>query len=169
MYLYEVGLGATVAVTLYLALTAFLLLVHSLSPGFVAQARDRFKRSPVTSVLLGIPIAVALLLATILSLKAPAAPIRMLGFVCTGLSIGLAFAGATGFIATVAESLGLGRDGRRAWPAFLRASLVVLLSAMVPFLGWFVVFPVLVLGGLGTAARVLLSPSEKTALALGRS
>lgn len=145
MYLFEVGLAVAAVVGLVCSLVALMLLSLALWPRLVEAAEARFTAAPLVSILVGLPLA---LLAFVVSTK-----LHALGLLTGALAIGAAVAGAAGVAARVGRALG--HEG----PAgVLRGGLVLLFASIVPLVGWFLVLPALLAGGLGALVLARLRP-----------
>jgi len=147
----------TLGVALTLALTAWWMLTRALAPGFVSRAKDGWRERPVRTVLLGAVVGGFGTLMTILllSLGHPAA-----SFVATVLLVGqlaFALAGTAGLAERIGEGLASPSDAGREWIRCLKGGVVLELCFLLPLLGWFVVLPVAVYGGMGAALSALAS------------
>jgi len=165
MYLFEVGLGVAVAVGLFLAIGSYWLLARSLWPGLAHEAELRFSATPLTSVLTGFPVGIVVLIVNGALLAAPLQPVKAVGFVTTGLGLGFALAGATGMVGRIGRGLASPTDAGREWIRTLKAGAVLLLSCLLPVLGWFVILPIMLVGGLGTATLAIVRPLSRAAKA----
>ncbi len=165
-YLSSTIFVASLLVAVLLSLTGYWLLARALYPAFVERAEHAWTRRPILTVLLGVPVAGALVLLSIGLLNAPNGALRVLGFVVAGLSLGFTFAGTAGLAARVGRGLASPSDEGREWSRLLRAGIVLELSMLFPILGWFVVAPIAVVGGAGAAAQALASRKRSVAQAV---
>ncbi|MCA9611031.1 MAG: hypothetical protein KC619_35800 [Myxococcales bacterium] len=150
-YLGSTVFFVTLVGALVLALTAWWLFVRSLAPGFVGRARDRWSRRPVLTVLLGAVTGgfATLVLIALFAVGHPAA-----SFVATVAATGLlafALAGTAGLAQRIGEGLASPTDEGREWFRCLKGGAVLELCFLLPVLGWFLVLPIAVYGGLGAA------------------
>jgi hypothetical protein len=151
-------LGSTVFVVTLIgsgavALTAFLLLARAVAPGFVERGRARLARRPLGSTLLGAVVAAGAVLAALLLIAVPHAPVRMLGGLFAVTSIAFTLAGMAAVATRIGEGLASPRDAGREWMATLRGGIVLTLASLLPVVGWFLVFPVAVAAGAGVALQ----------------
>jgi hypothetical protein len=145
MYLFEVGLAVAAVVGLVLSIAAYFLLAAALWPRLVGAVEARFTRAPLVSVVTGLPLAV---LAFVVSTK-----LHAFGLVAGAVVLGLALAGGAGVAARVGRALG--HEGPA---AVLRGGLVLLFASLIPLLGWFLVLPALIAGGLGALVLTVVRP-----------
>jgi hypothetical protein len=155
MYLFEVGLVVAVVVGLVLSLAAYFLLARALWPRLVAGAEARFAGTPAICVVVGLPIAAAVLFGVT---KLLGASLAVLGFPLGALALGFGLAGSAGIAARVGRALPSSLDAVQPVRAEVRGAAIVLLASLVPLIGWLLVFPVLVIGGLGAATIALFRP-----------
>jgi len=165
MYLFEVGLGVAVALGLFVAISSYWLLVRALWPAFVAGAERRFTERPAMSVLTGLPLAVLFAVGDgkLIGLGHPL--LRVAGLLLAALAVGFTLAGAAGVAARVGEGVASARDEERPWARLGRGGLILLASCLVPAVGWFVILPVMLLGGLGAGVLSLARRGERSAAA----
>ncbi len=77
----------------------------------------------------------------------------ILAFLILGWLIVPALAGLAGIVSLLRERMGLG--GQNNVRGTMWASLLLVLAALVPFIGWFVFTPIALLTGLGAAVFAL--------------
>lgn len=154
-------LGTTVfvsalAVLLLASLTAYFLLVRALAPTFVARGAASARARPVASFSLGLFSCLAAFIAVAVLLNAAQGPLKLFGVMALSLTVGFVLAGLAG----VAEGIGTSLAFSPASPskALARGSVVVLGSAALPIVGWFVVAPLAVLVGTGAGLFALRRP-----------
>lgn len=155
MYLFEVGLVVALVIGLVASIAAYFLLARALWPRFVARAEERFERGPTSSVLAGI---VPALLAFLVVVKLAQASLGALAAFFAALVVGVALAGASGVAARVGRALPGARDRDEPWRATARGGLVLLGASITPILGWFVIFPLTLVGGLGAGVLAVARP-----------
>ena len=157
MYLFEVGLGAAATVALLSAIAAYWLLARALWPRCVDDAERRFAATPTRCIASGAGLLLIGLVVISKLLSADGAS-RALGVVTASLLLGATLAGAAGVAARVGSALPSPSDASRPWMPTLRGGVVVLVACLVPVLGWFVLLPALLAGGLGAALLGRLRP-----------
>jgi len=134
----------------FLTLNAYWLGARALCPNTVARARSQYELRPVRVSLIGALITFpTALLAILLASKVPH-PVVQMGAV--GLLLVLSLVGLVGS-AGLAERIGQGlpspHDASQPWRQVLRGGLVLGLSFLMPFLGWFLLLPWTLISGVG--------------------
>jgi hypothetical protein len=144
-----------------LTLNAHWLLAFALFPGVVARARERYVRQPMVVTLVGLAIAVpAGLLSIIVTKSLDVAPVK---FAVVGLLLvlaSLALIGSTGLVERIGSGLSAPTDEQRPWRRVLRGGIVLALSFLMPFLGWFALLPWTIVSGLGAWALAGRAPKR---------
>jgi hypothetical protein len=140
-------------------LNAHWLGAHALFPGVVKRAGQRYFESPVKATLVGLAIAAPTLTVAIgVGKEAPYPVVKALAVGLALLAGLLALVGSAG----LAERIGLGLpsavDERQPWRRVLRGGIVLGLSFLMPFLGWFVLLPWTLVSGLGAWALAGRAP-----------
>jgi hypothetical protein len=130
-------------------------LVFALARSRVRVAAEVLEQRPFASVLIALPIALSMILViAVLSNLGPFAQgMAFLWAALTGAAIAFG-------LSVSSLRVGLGLDVEQARPAtesLGRGALAILLSSLLPFLGWFIVLPLAVLGGLGASALSALA------------
>ena len=154
-------LGSTVFVVALVALfsltvTAYWLAASSLAPGFVSRAEQRWRRRPVVGLLLGSVIGGIGGLLAVVAL-AVEHPVPKLAGAAIVMALGLfALAGTTGLARRLGRGLASPSDEGRAWFWVLKGGAVLVLLMLMPFVGWFVIAPIALLGGLGAATQAIV-------------
>lgn len=156
-YLSSTIFVASLVLAVLLSLTGYMLLVRAMFPAFVERSSTAWSSRPVATVALGAPVAIVLILISVGLLNAPNGALRLIGFLVTGLSLGLTFAGTAGLAARIGRGLASPSDHGREWAGLLRAGIVLELSMLFPILGWFVIAPIAVIGGAGAAVQALFA------------
>lgn len=154
-YLSSTIFVVVVILALLLSLTGYFLLARALFPALVGRAERAWSDRPIVVFALGIPVALVLALVSIGLLDAPSGPLRIIGFLVSGVSLGFTFAGTAGLAARIGQGLPSPSDEGREWSRLLRAGIVLELSMLFPILGWFLVVPIAVIGGAGAATLAL--------------
>jgi hypothetical protein len=156
-------LGSTVFVVtmvgaLALALTAWWLLWRALAPRFVERSRERWRRRPIVTVLLGSVTGGfgTILGGALLSVDHPAAKLAGAALLTALLSVALA--GTAGLAALVGRGLASPTDEGREWFRTVKGGAVLELSFLLPLVGWLVLLPLAVYGGLGAAMQAAVQP-----------
>lgn len=140
-----------------LALPGLWLLCRGLWPAAVAAASERCRRSLWSSFLLGLPITIVMIVVTriLFGLLGPAGKIAAVGVV--SLYMLQAHTGVSGLATAIGSRLWSPLDEQRPWRSTLRGGVVLELTYLLPFLGWFVILPASIIIGSGAANLTLLS------------
>ena len=161
--------GSTLfVVALLLGSTALLVggihLVTALARERVVRAADITRERPFASVLVGLPVCAAIILAiAVLGNLGPFG--KALAFLWGSLAGGLALMALAVATARVGRGL-LPKEDPGSMTATHRGAIVLLFSSIIPFFGWFLVLPLSLLGGVGALAHTLVarrSPSAEAA------
>jgi hypothetical protein len=134
---------------LYLVLLCYWLASTALFPRVVAACSERYGR-PVLATLLGLAILVPVLVLGLTAVKAVSNP-GPSGLLKVLLMVLLlpAFLGSAGLAERVGAGLPSPLDVSQPWRRVLRGGLVLAPTFLLPFLGWFVVFPFALVSGFG--------------------
>jgi hypothetical protein len=140
-----------------LAFSGLWLLCRGLWPEAVAAAADRCYKRLWSSFLAGLPITIVVVVLTkaLFNMLGPVGKIAGVGVVC--LYMLQAHTGVSGLATSIGRRLLSPLDEQRPWRSTLRGGLVLELSYLLPFLGWFVILPASIIIGSGAANLGLLS------------
>ena len=156
------GIGIGDVTTVFAILAALgivfpgLLLAWSLlMPGVVERARERVARTPWKSFLLG---AIVLFFTGMpaLFLTRAAGPLQFIGFVGAFMVMTIASFGAAGIAALMGERLRGQGIITTTSGGLLRGAVALEFAVMFPIIGWFILFPFVVIVSLGAACFALL-------------
>ena len=150
-----------------LAFSGLWLLCRGLWPAAVAAAADRCGKRLWSSFLAGLPITILMVvIAKILfNVLGPVGKIASVGVVC--LYMLQAHTGVSGLATSIGRRLASPIDEQRAWRSTLRGGVVLELTYLLPFLGWFVILPASIIIGSGAANLDLLSKLKLSLFATG--
>ena len=127
------------------------LIAESLFPRFVERARKGYEDKPVKNTLKGALIA-GPLLAVGLNLLDNFAGNPAIGLFGWASVLGPALIGLMGS-AGLAQRVGMGlpspKDEGQPWLRVMRGGIVLSLCCLLPFLGWFVILPIVLVSGFG--------------------
>lgn len=133
------------------------LLYSALLPRALERGTDRLCRMPFRAFFLGLAVGIPLVgLVSILGKAGRQAPAGILG----ALAAGYALFGAASLAKAV--SARLSAPGDTPWKSHARGGVVLLLPCMIPFLGWFLLFPIVLTVGLG-AGTMAVFPAARPA------
>jgi hypothetical protein len=149
-----------VVLGLMLALPGLWLLCRGLWPNRVNYAALTCGRSLYKPFLAGLPVTLAALILASASKSIPGP----LGTIWAGAIICLylmqASVGVAGLVTCIGERLASPADAGRAWRGTLRGSIVLVLTYLLPILGWFVIIPASFIVGSGSSALSLLNRTQ---------
>jgi hypothetical protein len=148
-----------------LMFNAYWLAAQALFPAAVARARDAYSR-PMKITVLGALVAAPLVAGGIAVLQLPNPAVKILGGILLGVPILLGFAGSAGLAQKVGAGLPGPLDDAQPWRRVLRGGPILTLTCLLPFLGWFILVPWLLVSGVGALvlARVRARHSPVTPL-----
>jgi len=144
----------------YLILVCYWLASAALFPRIVEGCRQRYGRQPVVATLVGAGTVAPVLLVGIAAVRGIHHPLPANALKVLLMSpLLLAFLGSAGLALRIGEGLtDVADEGApRPWRAVLRGGLVLAPTFLVPFFGWFVLLPWVLVSGVGTAALTLLA------------
>jgi hypothetical protein len=133
-----------------------------LFPAVVERARLRIERTPMQSFWMGILVTIAAAVPTVILLALPFGPAKFAGWISLAASLALSTIGSAGIAAHLGNRLA--RQGSiSALSGFVRGSVVLELAAFFPVLGWFFIWPLLIIMAFGATGFALLNwaPREK--------
>ena len=136
---------------------AYWLMSAGLFPRFVERCRDQFGRAPILTTLVGVVTLVPVVaIGLTISSKAPNSAGKIAGLAIALVGMLGALFGSAGLALRIGEGLKSRRDERDPWRRVLRGGIVLGLTFVMPFLGWFVVMPLAFAAGFGAFAFCLL-------------
>ncbi|MCE9645810.1 MAG: hypothetical protein K8S20_07410 [Chloroflexi bacterium] len=137
-----------------------------LFPSLVVRAQIRVERTPWGTFWFGLVILIAVTVPIVILLALPFGPAKFLGWILIAASLALSSIGSAGIAAHLSEQMK--RSGTAFTPlgGFIRGSLVLELAAFFPVLGWFFLWPLLLVTAFGATTFALLNwkPREKDQL-----
>ena len=143
-----------------LALPGLWLLCRGLWPRRVNYATLTCGKSLYKPFLAGLPVTLAalILVSASKSMPGPVGTIWSGAIIC--LYLMQASVGVAGLATCIGERLASPADSGRAWRATLRGSIVLVVTYLLPVLGWFVIIPVSFIVGSGSAALALVNRTQ---------
>ncbi|MBS1956441.1 MAG: hypothetical protein JST89_19800 [Cyanobacteria bacterium SZAS-4] len=141
---------------LLIACPALWLLCRGLWPDLVELSKADCSVTLFKPFLVGLPLLIAAVIAVIFlgKLPQPVGGISCLALIC--LFITYAGSGVAGLATVIGERLPSPVDAQCPWKATIRGGIVLELSYILPFLGWFVLLPVSIVIGAGATTRALI-------------
>ena len=134
-----------------MSFVCFCLLFEGVVPAAVERCRSVYEHKPKRAILLGLAIALPGVFLGILLLNAPAAPGKFLGFTVIFTLISLGILGAAGLSRLIGSRLHTPGDEAQPWRRVLRGGVILAITFLFPFVGWFLVLPLTLISGLGAA------------------
>jgi hypothetical protein len=136
-----------------------------LFPSVVERARLRVERTPMQSFWMGLVVLLAAGVPTFILLALPFGPAKFVGWITLAASLALSTIGSAGLAAHLGNRLAR-QSNYPAMSAFVRGSVVLELAAFFPVLGWFFIWPLMLIMAFGATGFALLNwiPREKAQL-----
>lgn len=135
-----------------------------LFPATVERARQRLDATPWRCFWFGGILTAAAVIPIVILLLLPFGPAQFVGWVLIVLVLFISSLGSAGIAAKMGERLGQ-KSALSPAGAFVRGAIALELAAFFPVIGWFLVFPLLVVTSLGATGFALLRWVPKTASA----
>lgn len=133
-----------------LSMSATALLASALFPRWVARSRERVRRKPIRTFLIGLVMGgICALISSATS--SGGGPLGFIGAILMAGTLGFALCGSAGVAMAIGEGLPSPADAQRPWKAIIRGWVVLSLASLLPVLGWFFVLPIALLVGFGAA------------------
>ena len=127
-----------------------------LFPSVVARSQVRVEKTLTRTFGLGMVIVIALAIPIVILLALPIGPAKFLGWILLASSLTLSSIGSAGIAAHLADRLsqqshlsGLG--------AFVRGAILLELAAFFPVIGWFFLWPLLLITAFGATGFAMLN------------
>lgn len=121
----------------------------------VRHATDVLEKRPGVALGLGAGVGIVGIAIGIALMNAPAAPIKILGFIDLLLLALVATVGAAGLAALAGTRIGSLAPDRSAFASFSRGAAVLVAAAYVPGLGWLLLMPLQLFAGIGAGILAL--------------
>jgi hypothetical protein len=154
-----------VTVGLMVSFVALWLLARALWPKRSEAAASRLERGLVASFLLGLPIALLAVVATILVAKIPAALAGPGAIAIVCLFVTYSSVGVSGLATLVGRRLPSRVDAESPFRQTVRGGIVLVLAFLMPLLGWFVILPVATIVGAGATTLGFFESRRMQAIA----
>lgn len=148
-------------VGMMMVIVSFWLAAEALFPEMVVRARERYSR-PVRTTLIGLALVLPFLLLMTICFRVKNPVFQLLGVTCIALPVVLGLLGSSGLSQRVGLGLPSVVDEHQPWRRVLRGGIVLVLTFLLPFVGWFFLLPLVLVSGLG-AAVLSWSPRREPA------
>ena len=138
-----------------------------LFPSIVTRAQARIEKTPWGTFWMGITVVIAVTIPIIILLALPFGPAKFIGWILLAVSLALSSIGSAGIAAHLGKRL-TSQSNISALSGFVRGSVILELAAFFPLLGWFFIWPIMLIMAFGATGFALLNwmPREKTMRAL---
>lgn len=138
-----------VIVGLLLTFPSIWLLCRGLWPGRVQRASEVVG---MKSFFIGLPITALAVFIVIVAGKIPGPPGQIAGVLSFSALFLFAQVGVSGIATHLGRRLSSPVDEEKPWRATLRGGIILVLSYLLPLVGWFLILPVSIITGAGAAA-----------------
>ncbi|MEN8785139.1 MAG: hypothetical protein ABF379_12315 [Akkermansiaceae bacterium] len=147
----DVLLWTFVILGLFVITVAYWVAAVGLAPGLVERSCERFGSSPWKSFLIGTAIGVPGIGIGLAIANGGPPTIKVFGILVVLLVFLLGLYGSAGLCLKIGKGLVNPLDEAQPWLRVKRGGIVLGLTIIFPVLGWFFVFPVSILSGIGAA------------------
>ena len=134
-----------------------------LFPSVVTRAQTRVEKTPWATFWMGLIILIAVIIPIVILLALPFGPAKLIGWILIAVSLALSSIGSAGITAHLGNRL-VGQSNLSTLNGFVRGSVILELAAFFPLLGWFFIWPIMLIIAFGATGFALLNwmPREKT-------
>ena len=134
-----------------------------LFPSLITRAQSRVEKTPIQSFWMGVAIVIAVTIPVVILLALPFGPAKFIGWILLAASLALSSIGSAGIAAHLGARL-TGQSNFSALSGFIRGSIILELAAFFPALGWFFIWPLILIMAFGATGFALLNwlPRETT-------
>ncbi|MBI3162934.1 MAG: hypothetical protein HYZ23_10500 [Chloroflexi bacterium] len=133
-----------------------------LFPALISRAQSRVEKTPMQTFWLGLVIVIAVTLPIVILFALPFGPAKFIGWILLAASLAISSIGSAGVAAHLGARL-TSQSGLSALNGFIRGTIILELTAFFPVLGWFFLWPLLLITAFGATGFALLNwiPREK--------
>ncbi len=133
-----------------------------LFPSLIARAQTRVDKTPMQSFWMGVVMVIAVTIPIVILLALPFGPAKFVGWILLAASLALSSIGSAGIAAHLGARL-TSQSSLSPLSGFVRGSVILELAAFFPVLGWFFLWPLLLIMAFGATGFALLNwmPREK--------
>ncbi|MBI5092710.1 MAG: hypothetical protein HZB26_09755 [Candidatus Hydrogenedentes bacterium] len=140
------------------------LLFEACAPARVDRARRNYERRPIRITLLGLLVSAPVIAIGMAMVSAPAGLAKVIGLTLIMLLVLSGLLGSAGLTRMIGQRLESAVDSAQPWRRVLRGGVVLAVSFVMPFIGWFLVLPFALISGVGaTICRAPASPAPQPA------
>ena len=133
-----------------------------LFPALVTRAQTRVDKTPWGTFWLGLVVVIAITIPIVILLARPFGPAKFIGWILLAACLALSSIGSAGIAAHIGARL-TRQSNLSALNGFMRGSVILELAAFFPVLGWFFIWPLLLIMAFGATGFAMLNwkPREK--------
>jgi hypothetical protein len=135
-----------------------------LFPSTVERARLRIEQTPMKSFWLGLGITIGASLPIVILLALPFGPAKFIGWILLAAALAVSSIGSAGIAAHLGVQLTRISTVLSPLGGFVRGAVVLELAAFFPVLGWFFIWPLLLITAIGATGFALLKWSPQAAV-----
>lgn len=143
-----------------ITVVCYWLLFEALFPALIRQAQRALVVHPGKSILYGLGLAVPAAVIGFAMAAAPA-PLKLVGVILIGGVILVGLLGSTAVARHVGLRLPGAKDDAQPWRRVLRGGIVLSITFVLPFVGWFFVLPLSLIVGIGALAQLRKAPQAQ--------
>lgn len=138
-----------------MSFVCYCLLFEGTFPAAVDRCRQAYQTRPILSMVLGGGVGIPGTVLAVLFFSSGNPFGQFLGFSTLFLLLSLAILGAAGLASLIGHRLKSPQDAQQPWKRVYRGAIVLAITFLFPFVGWFLVLPVTFLSGFGAALMSL--------------
>jgi hypothetical protein len=134
-----------------------------LFPSLIGRAQTRVEQTPTSTFWMGFLILIGVTVPIVVLLALPFGPAKFIGWILLAVSLALSSIGSAGIAAHLAYRLAQ-KSNLSHLGGFIRGAVILELAAFFPVIGWFFLWPLLLITAFGATGFALLNwlPREKT-------
>jgi hypothetical protein len=134
-----------------------------LFPSVVSRAQARVEQTPWGTFGMGLVLLIVLTIPIVVLLALPFGPAKFAGWILLAAALAVSSIGSAGIAAHLGARL-TRQSSISALSGFVRGSVILELAAFFPVLGWFFIWPLLIIMAFGATGFAFLNwmPREKT-------
>ena len=146
-----------------IAFPAMLTALWLLFPALISRAQIRVEKTPMQTFWMGLALIFAITIPIVILLALPFGPAKFFGWILLGASLAISSIGSAGIAAHLGARLSK-HSTVTPLNGFIRGSVILELAAFFPVLGWFFIWPLMLITAFGATGFALLNwkPREKT-------
>jgi hypothetical protein len=133
-----------------------------LFPSLIARAQTRVEKTPMPTFWMGFLILIGVAVPVVILFALPFGPAKFVGWILLAASLALSSIGSAGIAAHLADRL-TQHSSMTQLSGFIRGAVLLELAAFFPMIGWFFLWPLLLITAFGATAFAILNwtPREK--------